>query len=87
MSLCSCCFWGPEPIYFAMGDPHEALILLGFVVVIMAVTILQERRTESVLSALRDLSSPRALAVRDGLPIRIAGCEVVRGDILIFSRG
>lgn len=78
---------GAGAIYFAMGDPHEALILLGFVVVIMAVTILQERRTESVLSALRDLSSPRALAVRDGLPIRIAGCEVVRGDILILAEG
>ncbi|MEI6300478.1 MAG: cation-transporting P-type ATPase [Betaproteobacteria bacterium] len=29
---------GAGAIYFAMGDPHEALILLGFVIVIMVVT-------------------------------------------------
>jgi len=50
-------------IYLAMGDPHEALILLGFVVIIMLITIFQERRTENALEALRDLSCPRALAM------------------------
>ena len=78
---------GAGAIYFAMGDPHEALILLGFVVVIMVITILQERRTENALEALRDLSSPRALVIRDGVPTRIPGCEVVREDILILSEG
>lgn len=74
-------------IYFAMGDRHEAMILLGFVLIIMAVTILQERRTENTLEALRDLSSPRALVIRDGQSMRIAGREVVRGDILILTEG
>lgn len=78
---------GAGAIYFAMGDPHEAMILLGFVIIIMAVTILQERRTENVLVALRDLSSPRALVVRSGLPVRIAGREIVRDDILILAEG
>ena len=78
---------GAGAIYFAMGDPHEALILLGFVVIIMVITILQERRTENALDALRDLSSPRALAIRDGIPTRIPGREVVREDILILSEG
>ena len=78
---------GAGGIYFAMGDPHEALILLGFVVIIMAITILQERRTENALDALRDLSSPRALAIRDGVSTRIPGREVVREDILILSEG
>jgi hypothetical protein len=35
-----------------------------------------------VLDALRDLTSPRALVVRDGQPQRIAGHGVVRGDLL-----
>jgi Ca2+-transporting ATPase len=78
---------GAGSIYLAMGDPHEALILLGFVVVIMVITVLQERRTESALEALRDLSSPRALAIRDGVPTRIAGRDVVHDDILILSEG
>jgi Ca2+-transporting ATPase len=78
---------GAGSIYLIMGDPHEALILLGFVFVIIGLTIFQERRTEKVLEALRDISSPRALAIRDGRPIRISGREVVCGDILILSEG
>lgn len=78
---------GAGAIYLAMGDPHEALILLGFVVIIMVITILQERRTENALDALRDLSSPRALAIRDGAQTRIPGREVVREDLLILSEG
>lgn len=78
---------GAGGIYAAMGDVHEALILVGFVAVIMIVTILQERRTENALEALRDLSSPRALVIRDGQPIRIPGREVVRDDIAILSEG
>ncbi|MDD5177064.1 MAG: cation-translocating P-type ATPase [Sterolibacterium sp.] len=78
---------GAGSIYLLMGDVHEAMILLGFVVVIMAITIFQERRTERALDALRDLSSPRALAIRDGNPVRIPGREVVRDDILILTEG
>lgn len=55
---------GAGSIYLVMGDTREALILLGFVVVIMAVTALQERRSDNALEQLRDLSSPRALALR-----------------------
>ena len=52
-----------------------------------AITIVQERRTERALDALRDLSSPRALVIRDGAHRRIAGREVVRGDIIMLVRG
>ncbi len=78
---------GAGSIYMLMGDVHEALILLGFVFVIMGVTVLQERRTDKALDALRDLSSPRALVIRDGSPVRIPGREVVREDVLVLSEG
>lgn len=78
---------GAGAIYMAMGDAREAMVLLGFVVIIMAVTVLQERRTDRVLDTLRDLSSPRALVVRGGEVTRIAGREVVRGDVLMLAEG
>jgi P-type Ca2+ transporter type 2C len=74
-------------VYLTLGEPKEALMLLGFVFVIMGITIVQERRTERALEALRDLSSPRALVIRDGRQIRIAGREVARGDWVIISEG
>jgi len=74
-------------VYLFLGEPKEALMLLGFVFVIMGITIVQERRTERALDALRDLSSPRALVIRDGQQQRIAGREVVRGDIVLLAEG
>ena len=78
---------GAGAVYLAMGDPREALVLLGFVVIIMGITIAQERRTDNTLAALRDLSSPRALVIRAGRAQRIAGREVVVGDLLLLSEG
>jgi P-type Ca2+ transporter type 2C len=74
-------------IYLTLGDIREALILAFWILVIMGITIFQERKTEHALEALRDLSSPRALVVRDGEEKRIAGREVVRGDLLILTEG
>ena len=74
-------------VYLLLGDKQEALMLLGFVAVVMFITFVQERKTERALEALRDMASPRALVVRDGKQQRIAGRDVVRGDILILAEG
>ena len=74
-------------LYLVMGQLGDALMLLGFVFVVMGITVIQERRTERALEALRDLSSPRALVVRAGRRQHIAGREVVRGDVLLIAEG
>jgi Ca2+-transporting ATPase len=74
-------------IYLALGDAKEALILLVFATGSVLITVVQETRTERVLEALRDLTSPRALVIRDGERTRIAGREVVRGDVIVLSEG
>jgi P-type Ca2+ transporter type 2C len=74
-------------LYLILGDVKEALLLLGFVFVVAGITFFQERKTERALEALRDLSSPRALVIRSGEKKRIAGREVVRGDLLVLSEG
>jgi len=74
-------------LYWWLGDLREALMLLGFVFVVMGITLYQERKTERALEALRDLSSPRALVIRNGVEKRIAGRELVSGDILIVNEG
>src|SRR5574340_1472432 len=74
-------------VYMALGDRGEATMLLGFVVVVIALSVVQQRRTERSLDALRDLSSPRALVLRDGRPQRIAGRDLVRGDLVLLEEG
>src|SRR5512139_2121169 len=74
-------------IYLILGEASDAAMLLGFVFVIIGITLYQERKTERALDALRDLASPRALVIRDHEEKRIAGREVVRGDILMLKEG
>ena len=74
-------------VYLLLGDLREALVLAASIVVVMAITVVQERKAERALEALRDLSSPRALVVRDGAVRRIAGAQVVRGDLLLLAEG
>jgi len=74
-------------IYLVLADIQEALILLSSAVLVIGITFFQERRAERAIEALRDLSSPRALVIRDGERKRIAGRDVVRGDLLILSEG
>jgi Ca2+-transporting ATPase len=78
---------GAGAVYLLLGDTREALILLGFVLIIMSVTVLQERRSDGALEALRELSSPRAQVQRDDQWQRIPGREVVRGDLLRITEG
>ena len=74
-------------LYLVFGDLREGLTLMGFVVITLGLTLYQEGKTERAIEALRDLTSPRALVIRDGAPLRIAGSDVVRGDLLQLSEG
>jgi Ca2+-transporting ATPase len=74
-------------LYMVMGDLESGLMLLGFVFVIMGIEFFQEKKTEKALSALKDMASPRALVIRDGVETRIAGMEVVTDDIIVLQEG
>ena len=74
-------------IYLLLGDVREAAVLAASIVVVIGITVVQERKSERALEALRDLSSPRALVIRDGAPVRIAGADVVRGDLMLLVEG
>lgn len=74
-------------VYLLLGSRAEAFILLAFACVSITITAVQEARTERVLDALRDLSSPRAFVMRGGERLRIAGTDVVRGDLIVLAEG
>jgi len=74
-------------LYLFLGDVQEGLMLLGFVFVIMGIEFYQEKKTEKALDALKDLASPRALVIREGIEKRIAGRDVVTEDLVILQEG
>ncbi|VVB87066.1 putative copper-exporting P-type ATPase A [uncultured archaeon] len=78
---------GSGIIYLILGEENDALMLLFFVFVVVGITFYQERKSERALYALKNLSSPRALVVRNGKQKRIPGREVVRDDIIMLREG
>jgi HAD ATPase, P-type, family IC len=74
-------------LYMFLGDIQEGFMLLGFVFVVMGIEFYQERKSEKALDALKDLASPRAIVIRDGVETRIAGREVVCDDIIVLQEG
>ncbi len=74
-------------IYLALGNRQEAMMLFGFVLVVMGITFVQQRRAENSIAALRELSGPQALVIRDGKTIKVPGKELVCGDVVLLSEG
>ncbi|GAA0708312.1 cation-translocating P-type ATPase [Dyella marensis] len=74
-------------IYLALGERTDAIFLLLSVLVIIGITLVQERKTQRALEALRDLSAPLARVIRDGREQRVAATDVVLGDVLALGEG
>ncbi|MBS1622893.1 MAG: cation-translocating P-type ATPase [Bacteroidetes bacterium] len=74
-------------LYMVLGDYKEGSMLLSSILIIIFITFYQYQKTEKALDALKKLSAPRALVIRDGQEVRIAGREIVPGDLIIVNEG
>lgn len=74
-------------LYIILGDYTEGIILTSSVLLIISYTFYQHRKNEKALDALKKLSSPRVVVIRDGLEQKISGREVVPGDIVVLHEG
>lgn len=74
-------------IYLVLGSVGEALMLVCFVQISIWITVIQQRRAERALEALRDLAVPKALVIRDGQQRAIDSRDIVCGDLLVLVEG
>jgi Ca2+-transporting ATPase len=70
-----------------LGEWVEAVAVLAIVVLNAGFGIVQERRAEQALAALRQLASPEAQVLRDGHRISVPSYEVVPGDVVFLEAG
>jgi Ca2+-transporting ATPase len=70
-----------------LGDYKEAVAIMAIVLLNAALGVIQERRAEQSLAALRQLAAPEAQVLRDGHRRSIPAQELVPGDIVILEAG
>ena len=78
---------GAAVVSITLGEASDAIIILFVVVINAVVGVLQESKAEKALEALKKLSAPRAVVVRDGSPREVASEEVVPGDLVSIDAG
>jgi Ca2+-transporting ATPase len=74
-------------IYLAIGGIGEGLLMSAFAALSILLVVVQEKRSENAIEALRALAAPLARVMRDGAEQRIASREVVPGDLLLLADG
>ncbi|RBA23622.1 cation-translocating P-type ATPase [Herminiimonas fonticola] len=74
-------------LYLLIGEFHEGFFLLLMVLLTLGLTLYQENKAERALEALQAMSTPQALAIRDGRPQYVDSKTLVRGDVLVLSEG
>ena len=65
----------------------DCAVILAIVVLNAVIGTVQETRAQKALDALKKLSAPHALVLRDGSQMQIDASDVVPGDILLLSAG
>ncbi len=70
-----------------LGEWVEASAIMAIVVLNASLGVIQERRAEQALAALRKLAAPEAHVVRDGSRQVIPATQLVPGDLVILEAG
>ncbi|CUP21908.1 ATPase P [Clostridium baratii] len=78
---------GAAIISAIMGEYSDSIIILIVIFINAIIGVIQESKAEKALSALKSLSTPKALVKRDGEIIEIPSEDVVVGDIIVIDAG
>lgn len=70
-----------------LGDYLEAWVILAIVVLNTILGVIQERRAEQALSALKKMAAPEAHVIRDGYRRTVPAHRLVPGDVVILETG
>ncbi|WP_295361468.1 cation-translocating P-type ATPase [Arenimonas sp.] len=73
--------------YLVLGEPAEGALLAAFAAITIGMVIVQERRSERAIEALRALGAPLAVVLREGRSRRVPAATVVPGDLLVLEEG
>ncbi|MGN1387671.1 MAG: cation-translocating P-type ATPase [Bacillus sp. (in: firmicutes)] len=74
-------------VQIVLGEIMESIIIFAVLIINAVISVIQTRKAESSLDALRQLSAPEAKVVRDGVRQTLPARELVKGDIVLLEAG
>ena len=78
---------GAALISLALGEIEEAAAILAIVILNALLGVIQERRAEEALAALKKMAAPEARVLRDGHRDTVPARELVPGDFVFLEAG
>ena len=70
-----------------LGELVESLIIFAVLIINSVISVIQTKRAESSLDALKKISAPVAKVLRDGEKISVPARELVVGDLILLEAG
>ena len=74
-------------VQILLGEIVESIIIIIVILINSVISVVQTRKAESSLEALRDMSAPVAKVIRNGTKQTVAAKELVQGDIVFLEAG
>ena len=70
-----------------VGEPADTVVITVIVLLNAVIGVVQERRAEQAMAALRAMSAPTAVVVRDGVEQQVDAAGLVPGDVVVLQDG
>ena len=74
-------------VSFILGEVSDAMVIAIILILNATLGVVQEYKAEKSLAALKKMTTPNALVIRDGKQARIEATQLVPGDIVLLESG
>ncbi|HEX4852403.1 MAG TPA: HAD-IC family P-type ATPase, partial [Puia sp.] len=74
-------------LYFILGESNEGFLMLAAILFVAAISFFQEIRSSRALAALKQLTEPAVIVIRDGKEQSIASEYLLPGDLIVIEEG
>lgn len=70
-----------------IGELYDALVIVAIVLATALLGFFEEFRSEKAVEALKKMTAPTAIVLRDGRDMKIEATEIVPGDVILLFTG